>query len=287
MISDGHTDFITELNSFENKENYVKNLKQQGVKTICSAVFTTQKKLNLKQVEEYKKQIEELKAKYRVNLLFSVEDLGFLKDEEIQKFIELNPISTTLTWNFKNQFAGGAKTNSGITKCGRRVVKKLQENNILIDTAHLSRRAFWDFVKITTKPIYNSHSNIYALRKHNRNLTNKQIQKIVETNGYLGLTIYDEFVAEKKITSLDIAKQFDYLIKKFGYLNFGFGTDFYGIDKTHLPIDINNYLDLEINVSNHLFDMGYSTEVVECIMYKNFDNFLKRTRKKLSWTQFL
>ena len=282
MISDGHTDFITELNSFKNKENYVKNLKQQGVKTICSAVFTTQKKLNLKQVEEYKKQIEELKAKYRVNLLFSVEDLGFLKDEEIQKFIELNPISTTLTWNFKNQFAGGAKTNSGITKCGKRVVKKLQENNILIDTAHLSRRAFWDFVKITTKPIYNSHSNIYALRKHNRNLTNKQIQKIVETNGYLGLTIYDEFVAENKITSLDIAKQFDYLIKKFGYLNFGFGTDFYGIDETHLPTDINNYLDLEINVTKHLFDMGYSSEVIECIMYKNFDNFLKRTRKKLS-----
>ena len=279
MISDSHTDFITELNSLEEKEKYVKNIKQQGAEKISCAVFTTQKKLNLKQVEEFKEQIERLTAKYGVDLLFSVEDLGFLNIEETQKFIDLKPISTTLTWNFKNQFAGGTNSKKGLTKCGKEIVKTLEQNNILIDTAHLSRRAFWEFAKITTKPIYNSHSNINALCKHNRNLTNNQIKKIVETNGYLGLTIYDEFVVGRKITSLDIAKQFDYLIKNFGYLNFGFGTDLYGIDKDHLPVDIKNYLDLENKVSNHMFIMGYAREVVECIMHKNFDNFLKRATK--------
>ena len=42
----------------------------------------------------------------------------------------------------------------GLSKLGKSVVKILEENNILIDTAHLSRKAFKDFSKITTKPIF-------------------------------------------------------------------------------------------------------------------------------------
>ena len=279
MISDSHTDFITELKSTKEKEQYVKDINRWGAKTICSAVFTTQDNLTLKKITKYKKEIDELKTKYGVNFIFAVEDLGFLRVEEIDDFIKLKPFSTTLTWNFDNNFAGGANSNSGLTRLGKRIIKVLEQNNIVIDTAHLNRKSFWQFARFTTKPIFNSHSNIYTLHRHKRNLTNKQIKKIVETNGYLGITIYDEFIAGKQITSLDIAKQFDYLINKFGSLNFGFGTDFYGIDKLHLPIDIKNYKDLQKTITKHLKQMGHNKEVVENIMYKNFESFVKRQQK--------
>ena len=77
-------------------------------------------------------------------------------------------------------------------------LKLLEENNILVDTAHLSRKAFYDFAKITTKPIYNSHANLNTLFAHPRNLTNKQIEKIVQSNGFLGLTIYEHFISKQK-----------------------------------------------------------------------------------------
>lgn len=279
MISDSHTDFITEIKSKKEKEQYVKDIKRQGGKSICSAVFTTQDNLTLKKITKYKKEIDELKTKCGVNLIFTVEDLGFLNVEKIGNFIKLNPFSTTLTWNFNNQFAGGSKSKLGLTKLGKQTIKILEQNNIFIDTAHLNRKSFWQFARMTTRPIFNSHSNIYALHRHNRNLTDKQIKKIVETNGYLGITIYDEFIAENKITSLEIAMQFDYLINKFGCLNFGFGTDFYGVDKTHLPIDIKSYEDLQKTITKHLEQMGHSKEVVENIMHKNFESFVKRQQK--------
>lgn len=278
MISDSHTDFITELKRIKEKERYVQKLKQQKVGIINCAVFTSQQKLTIEQVQSYADDIKTLKAKYGVSLLFSVEDLGFLNKEDLCMFLALKPISTTLTWHNKNQFAGGDMTNSGLTKQGKEIVEILEKNNIFVDTAHLSRKGFWQFAKITTNPIYNSHSNINSMHKHNRNLTDKQIKKIVETNGYLGLTIYDEFILGKRVSSLDVAKQFDYLIKKFGYLNFGFGTDFFGINKNNLPKDILNYLDLQNKVKKHLQDMGYSNTIIEHIMHKNFKSFLLRQK---------
>ena len=99
---------------------------------------------------------------------------------------------------------------------------------------------------------------------------------IVKSNGYLGLTIYDKFVGkEGKVDSKTIALQFDYLIKKFGYKNFGFGTDFYGIDTNNLPKDIKSYEDIE-KIARELKKLGYSEKIIECITYKNYEDFLKR-----------
>ena len=143
----------------------------------------------------------------------------------------------------------------------------------------MSRKSFWDFCKITNLTIYNSHSNIYSLKYHKRNLTDKQIAKIVESNGYLGLTLYDKFISNSSITSKDIANQFDYLIKKFGYKNFGLGTDLYGIDNSHLPTDVNGYNQL-YNLASALKLLGYNQTIISHILYKNFENFLKRIDKK-------
>ena len=283
MISDSHTDFITELKSAGEREEYVKRLKKQKVKSVVCAVFTTNKKITLGELKAYKDEIERLKTKYGVDLIFAVEDMGFLIDEQIQEFINLKPFSTTLTWNCLNQFAGGAKDKGGLTQFGKKTIKQLESNNILVDTAHLNKKSFWQFAQLTRKPIFNSHSNIFSINKHCRNLTDKQIQKIVDSNGFLGLTIYDEFVAGEKISSLDIAKQFDYLIKKFGYNNFGFGTDFYGINKTNLPVDIKDYVSLRRNVNKHLKEMGYNKKIINRLMYKNLQllRSLELLQKKL------
>lgn len=275
-ISDSHTDFLTMIDSLENKDQYIKQIKQDGAQNISCAVFTTNNGLIVEDVKNYAFELKSLRNKYNIKLLLSIEDLGFVKDEDdLNKIIKLNPISVSLTWNHINQFGGGANSKLGLTTWGKKCVKLLEQNNILIDTAHMSKRMFWDFCKITTKPIYNSHSNIYSLKRHKRNLTDKQIDKIVKSNGYLGLTIYDEFISKSLITSKDIAFQFDYLIQRFGYKNFGLGTDLYGIDVEHLPIDVKDYGDIN-QVVIELKKLGYNKEVVDCLIYKNFENFLNR-----------
>ena len=202
-ICDAHTDFLTEIKDKIERENYIKSIsKIAGV--ISCAVFTSNSTICLNDVENFKLEIEDYNKKYHTKLLLSIEDLGFIKSkQELYDLIKLKPISVTLTWNGYNQFSGGAHTNKGLTKLGFKTIRILEENNILIDTAHLSRKAFYQFAKITTKPIYNSHSNINLLFRHKRNLTDKQLELIVKTDGFLGLTFYEKFLANNKIQLKD------------------------------------------------------------------------------------
>ena len=275
-ISDSHNDFLTTIDTADDRECYIKDISSIGVTNISCAVFTTERCLTVKDVIRYSQELGKLKRKYNINLILSIEDLGFVTNKyKLQKIVNLKPFSVTLTWNEANQFGGGAHTKLGLTPLGKTYVKILEQNNILIDTAHMSNRLFWDFCKITTFPIYNSHSNIYSLKHHKRNLTDKQIEHIVQSNGYLGLTLYDEFISQGNITSHNVAKQFDYLIQKFGNKNFGLGTDFYGISTNRLPNDIKGYAQIN-NLINKLKLFGYDNEIIDCIIFKNFEDFLIR-----------
>lgn len=275
-ISDSHTDFLTSIERCEDRNKYIKNIKNFGVTTLSCAVFTTNKNFSIKDIKDYSNELNNLSQKYNINLLLSIEDMSFIKsEEELAELIDLKPISVTLTWNEANQFAGGANTNLGLTNLGRKYIKILENNNILVDTAHLSRKAFWEFYGITKFPIYNSHSNIYSLKHHQRNLTNKQIDAIVKTNGYMGLTLYNKFISNGKIISEDVAYQFDYLIKKYGCKNFGLGTDLYGIDIDNLPEDIKGYSEIN-NLFYYLGKYGYKNKIINYIAYKNFNKFINK-----------
>ena len=174
-ITDSHTDLLTALNKNE-QVSFFHNLPKY-VEVLNLAVFTTDNNFGIKELTKYKKQVENLQKHTKTRLLFSIEDIGSIKPSDIDELIKLKPFCVSLTWNYKNRYAGGALSTGGLTKCGKEIIKKLEENNILIDTAHLNRKSFWQFVKITTKPILNTHCNINSIHKHPRNLTDKQIKK--------------------------------------------------------------------------------------------------------------
>lgn len=275
-ICDSHSDFLTSFVCFKEKEKYVKEIKKNGIKHISCAVFTTDKNYNFVDIENFVKEIELLKNKHKIDLLFSVEDIGFINNfKELNNIIDLKPFSVTLTWNFKNNIAGGSFSDFGLTRFGNDIVLELEKNNILVDTAHMSKKSFCDFCKITQKPIFNSHSNIHSFKKHKRNLTDRQIEQIVKSNGFLGLTFYNKFLSNDDITCKDIARQFDYLIKKFGYKNFGLGTDLFGVETENLPKDFKGYGDIK-NLVSEFKKLGYNKKIITAILWKNFEDFLIR-----------
>lgn len=269
-ICDSHNDFLT--SDYIEKEKMFKRLNKVG--KICCAVFTTNKGFSVKDIEIFKNEVRNYK-----NIIFTIEDVGCFDLKDIEEIIKLNPFACTLTWNYNNDYAGGSNGKIDLTEKGKYLVKILEENKILIDTAHLNRKSFYRLVKITKFPIFNSHANIYNIHKHKRNLTDKQIDTIVKSNGYLGISLYQDFVSNKIISSKDIALQFDYLIKKFGYKNFGFGTDFFGIETNKLPTDINSYKDIN-NVFIELKKLGYSKKIIRHIAYKNFIMFINRLKRE-------
>jgi membrane dipeptidase len=65
---------------------------------------------------------------------------------------------------------------------------------MILDVSHLNDKSFWDVMGTTDKPVIASHSNCRKLCDHPRNLTDRQLKAIAETNGLIGLNSFNEFV---------------------------------------------------------------------------------------------
>lgn len=82
----------------------------------------------------------------------------------------------------------------GLTKFGTQVVQKMNELGMMIDVSHLGDQSFWDVMQITTKPIIASHSSVYSLVPHRRNLKDEQIKAIAKNGGVIQINFHPGFI---------------------------------------------------------------------------------------------
>lgn len=275
-IADCHNDFLTYFKTNQAKKNYLYRVGFTDLKILNAVFWTTNTQNILKNVEKYNKILFK-KQNNNIKFLYTLEDVGFLKLEDIKTLKNLKVDFCGLVWNFDNRLGGGSFGLSGLTSLGKQIVFELEKNEIYIDTAHMNEKTFKDFVNISTNPIYNSHSNIYCLHKHARNLKDWQIEKIIKSNGFLGLSFVKDFITGKEtFSSIDIAKQIVFFVNKWGSDNLGIGTDFFGTEK--LPNDCNCYMKMK-NLEKALVSLGLSLNDINKIFYENYYNFLKRINK--------
>ena len=130
--------------------------------------------------------------------------------------------------------------------------------------------------KVTTKPIFCSHTAFYGVNQHSRNLKDYQLKMIVDSGGLVGLCLVSDFInGTKRCSVRDIISQIDYFACKFGIENLAIGTDFYGTN--HLPKSINDYPDLILNLSLGLGKLGYTEKSLSKIFFENANEFLLKS----------
>ncbi len=278
-IFDLHNDFLTEIKKDSLKNKYLKSSKTKSAKTICSAVWTSkmdaQKAFEVLEnshdfVTEQNKKLFEKECK-KLNL--TIEDLHFVSKLNIDRVINLSPLSATLTWNFNNNLAGGAVEGGDLTIFGAEIARMLEENNIFVDTAHMSEKSFMSFAKITQKPIFCSHANCFSLTENNRNLKDYQLQMIKESHGLVGICLVQDFLStSKKSTIGDIARHIDFIVSRFGKEICAIGTDFFGTK--HLPKYVKNYESLRL-LEDRLRFIGYDSSTIEDIFFNNAKKFFE------------
>lgn len=106
----------------------------------------------------------------------------------------------TLTWNNSNQIGTSARDETerrvkgGLTEFGKSVVEKMDELGMLVDVSHLGERSFWDVVDISKNPIIASHSCVYNICPHYRNLKDEQIKAIAKSGGVICINFYTKFL---------------------------------------------------------------------------------------------
>ena len=275
-ICDCHNDFFGELKK-EELQDYITACQKAGVRFLSGSFWTTKKQGDiLHEIASRKDAIKHGKC-----FALHIEDLGFIRDEiELEKLIKTNPFSCSLTWNFDNKFAGGSHGEQGLTKLGENVIKKLENNHILFDSAHLNKKSFFDAQNISKNPPYISHTGFCFIRDDKRNLDEEQIKFIVRNKGFIGLFFYDKLSmakdADKSCFSVkNIAENYVRFVDKFGCENIGVGSDFYGISNP--PKNLKNYSQFQ-NLIYELENLGMSVGEMDKIFYKNFQNFLSKCK---------
>lgn len=185
----------------------------------------------------------------------------------------------TLTWNYDNELCGGAdgQGNIGLTKFGKSVVRRMNEIGMMVDVSHISQAGFYDVADFCDKPFIASHSNVRKLCNHRRNLTDGQIKTVIEHNGVIGINFYPIFLDESGKCSVEkILEHIEYIINLGGENNVGIGTDFDGIDC--LPLGVTGIESIKM-IFELMKKRGYSEEIIDKIMYKNFERAFKEILK--------
>ena len=212
---------------------------------------------------------EQLKKSHK-NLHFAIEDFSFVDESNYNRIIDSNPTYVGLTWNFNNNLAGGALDNGNLTLFGKDILKRLNSDNIIVDTAHLNEKSFFEVVNLAQKVIC-SHTAFYSITKHKRNLKDYQLQMLIDCGGIIGLCLVPEFLKQKGTADIyDISCQIEYFLDKYGDNNITLGSDFFGTKK--LPRGIKTYEDLE-KLKILLTKKGYSEDTIAKIFYKNAEVF--------------
>lgn len=215
-----------------------------------------------------------------LNAVLSVEGLGNTPDIElshIDTLFEIGVRIISLTWNQDNMLCGGIqKNNEGLSRIGKKFLKKMDEKNIILDVSHISDKGFYECFENFDGKIIATHSNSRTVCPNNRNITDDQFLTIKKRGGVVGINLYPPFVSDNINASVkDVIAHIEHFLAIGGENNIGIGADFDGINTTLTDI-------YDVSKMNILFDelakLNYNDEIIDKISHKNFENLLKSVK---------
>lgn len=180
----------------------------------------------------------------------------------------------TLTWNGVNEIGSGKVSQRGLTDFGKALIPEMESAGILCDVSHLNDPGFWDFIKAAKKPFVASHSNARALCGHPRDLTDDQLQEMIDRECLVGLNFYSPFLRADgaPATPDDLLRHADHILELGGEHLLALGSDFDGAD---LPQWLNSPA-AEAGLADLFLAHGFGAELTEAILYRNALDFFRR-----------
>ena len=203
-------------------------------------------------------------------------------EEKIEWMYKNNVRIASLVWNESNHLADGWPNNPlrGLSEEGFRVVKKMNELNMIIDVSHINEKGFWDIIEISNKPVIATHSNARHLCPHDRNLTDQQLKAIADKGGLVGLNTCKSFISEytNVQNASELANHARYMADLIGVDHIACGFDYmnYMLDDSgkENANDLKSAADTQ-NLIRALKEVNFSDEEISKIAFYNVYNFLK------------
>ncbi|MFT6677039.1 MAG: membrane dipeptidase [Sulfitobacter sp.] len=166
----------------------------------------------------------------------------------------------------------------GLTDHGLRLVQRCNELGIMIDLSHLNEAGFWDVARHSDSPLVATHSNAHAICPHSRNLTDKQLAAIKESDGMVGLNFAVAFLRDDGRMLADVPleqmiRHLDHLIEHLGEDRVGLGSDY---DGAVVPEDVTSCAQLP-NLRQAMAKHGYNDALMTKLCHGNWLRVLEKT----------
>lgn len=231
-----------------------------------------------------------------IDILFSIEGCDYLNIEDLKSLYDMGLRALAPVWNEPNKYGSGIRGKYGITIEGTLFLEEAIDLGIAIDLSHCNEKTFNNIINIVKEyrtvginPIvYASHSNSRLLCNRQRNLTDEQLEKLKEVDGYVGVMSNRNFVIKDALdnnTDISLIKEayikhlihigniigFDHLMISTDDMKFSLG------DEDYQKLPIYNYetiaKDLRKDLSKYL-----SEDIINDIMVNNANKVLKKIR---------
>ena len=197
----------------------------------------------------------------RHSIMFGIEN-GLALNHDlayVRHFAQRGVVYITLCHNGDNDIcdsARGCNTHNGVSSFGEKVIRRMNEEGIMVDLSHAAEKSFYDALDISSTPIVCSHSNSRALCDVPRNLTDDQMRALAQKGGVAHITLYHGFLRADtpEATILDAIDHLEHAIQVMGIDHVGIGTDFDGDGTVRGCADASEL----INFTRHLLKRRYS-----------------------------
>jgi membrane dipeptidase len=206
----------------------------------------------------------------------------------LEVFYQAGLRSLGLVWSRPTAFGHGVPfafprspdTGPGLTDAGEQLVRACNRLGIMIDLSHLNEQGFWDVARLSHAPLVATHSNAHALCTSSRNLTDKQLDAIKESDGMVGLNFAVGFLREDGANDTDtpidvMVSQIAYLAERVGIDRVGFGSDF---DGAKIPRELGDVAGMPKLIAA-LRAHGFDDAALRKIAHENWLRVLRKTWK--------
>ncbi len=170
-------------------------------------------------------EVERIVASGKLAVAIGIEN-GFVLGRElslVETYRDLGAAYIGLTHGGHNDIADSATPigklgdradeHGGVSTFGEQVIAEMNRLGVMVDVSHMSKAATLDAIRLSQAPVIASHSSIYSIVPHPRNMDDETLLALVAKDGVIQITAVHTFV---KVDPPGAIEAFAALLEEFG-----------------------------------------------------------------------